>query len=72
MDVKTLLLLGIGMAVLSLVGFCSARSRAAELVRRQVPSLIETLPQPDPARQPRQVRLLNDMSGTDCGRFASA
>jgi len=30
-DVKTLLLLGAGMAVLSLVGFCSVQSRSAGL-----------------------------------------
>lgn len=40
MDAKTLLLLGIGMAVLSLVGFCAARARSAELVfcQRPLPS----------------------------------
>ena len=31
MDVKTLLLLGAGMVVLSLVGFCSVQSRSAGL-----------------------------------------
>jgi hypothetical protein len=31
-DAKTLLLLGAGMAVLSLVGFCSAQSRSAGMV----------------------------------------
>jgi hypothetical protein len=31
-DAKTLLLLGAGMAVLSLVGFCSAQSRSAGMI----------------------------------------
>ena len=34
MDVKTVLLLGIGMAVLLLLGFCVAPSRSAGLARR--------------------------------------
>jgi hypothetical protein len=35
-DVKTLLLLGAGMAVLSLVGFCSVQSRSASLASDSV------------------------------------
>ena len=38
MDVKTLLLLGTGMVVLSLVGFCSVQSRSASLSVAKMPA----------------------------------
>ena len=45
MDAKTMLLLGIGMAVLLLLGFCVAPSRsAALLVGQQLPSRLGAAP----------------------------
>jgi hypothetical protein len=57
-DVKTLLLLGIGMAVLSLVGFCAARARSAEVVscQRLLPGLDDTQPETGTRRLPASGR----------------
>jgi hypothetical protein len=46
-DVKTLLLLGIGMLVLLLVGLWAARSRSAELTLRRVQPHEWAFAQPD-------------------------
>jgi hypothetical protein len=59
-DVKTLLLLGIGMLVLLLVGLWAARSRSAELVLRRLQPHEWAFAQPDTSitRLPEHRRLL--------------
>jgi len=55
MDVKTVLLLGVGMAVLLLLGFCVAPSRSAALrTGLQVPSVPGTMVRETRARFGRE------------------
>jgi hypothetical protein len=73
MDVKTVLLLGIGMAVLLLLGFCVAPSRSAALrTGLQLPSIPGTMVREMQA-QPGRERQSNAQSFEICRRvFAAA
>ena len=73
MDVKTVLLLGIGMAVLLLLGFCVAPSRSAVLrTGLQLPSVPGTVLRETQTRLGRE-RQSNAQSSEICRRvFAAA
>jgi hypothetical protein len=73
MDVKTVLLLGIGMAVLLLLGFCVAPSRSAALrTGLQVPSVPGSMVRETRARLGRERQSNTQSLQIDCRVFAAA